>query len=128
MAVKTFNSFKWETRFCSKRLVTEYYLLLMDCSAISEVTIQCVLSMTDAWSDNQLKDFKVVSNLSVQDQMLFCTTGQDFHHWIRISVSWRSLLCHVSKKQKQIHLFFPIAPQITAKPCPHLCPAQQLLL
>lgn len=35
-------------KFYRKRLVTEYYLLLMNCSTLLEVTVQCVLSMTDA--------------------------------------------------------------------------------
>lgn len=30
----------------------------MDCSALSEVIVQYVLSMTDAWPDNQLEELQ----------------------------------------------------------------------
>lgn len=56
MAVRTFNSLKWQKRV--KLLLTVHYLLLMDCSALSEVIVQYVLSVTDAWPDNQLEELQ----------------------------------------------------------------------
>lgn len=72
MAVKTFNSLKWGK--IVKPLVTEHYLLLMDCSALSGVT---VLSMTDAWPDNQLEELQGGNQLAYvrQDAFLYYRAG-----------------------------------------------------